>query len=522
MRQQRAHQNAEGFVRRDIHLLVLVSLLLAAGLGTTLYQYRVLGWPLLPDETETLWTIEARIQFKADSGRPVIARFLTPHLDGQRMDLSESFVSRNYGVTIEKTDAQRTSIWSIRRASGPQALYYRLVVTNRERQDPGNGPQEASVPAPYLAGPEKVAVQALLDQIRVRSGNIATFTAAALKRLNDDTDQNAQLLRGSDRSPINLARTAVLVLNSANIPAREAHVLPLRSGSYAMPETLLSAFDGREWIYFDLQESRRIDARNFLVWWVGGDSLLTVEGASAPTVSFSVSGSDASSLTLANETGRISGSPWFEFSLFGLPLRTQDLYRVLMMIPVGVFLIVILRSFVGIETFGTFMPALIALSFRETQLFAGIILFVLLLAIGMIVRAYLEQLHLLLVPRLAVVVTVVVLIMGGVSILSHRLDLESGLSVALFPMVIVTMTIERMSIAWEERGAWSAILVAAGSLFTAALVYLVMSNALLTHLFFTFPGLLLVIMALMLLAGSYRGYRLNELLRFRAISDRDS
>ena len=509
-------------MRRDIHLLVLVSLLLAAGLGTTLYQYRVLGWPLLPHETETLWTIEARIQFKADSGRPVIARFLTPHLDGQRMDLSESFVSRNYGVTIEKTDAQRTSIWSIRRASGPQALYYRLVVTNRERQDPGNGPQEASVPAPYLAGPEKVAVQALLDQIRGRSGNIATFTAAALKRLNDDTDQNAQLLRGSDRSPRNLARTAVLVLNSANIPAREAHVLPLRSGSYAMPETLLSAFDGREWIYFDLQESRRIDARNFLVWWVGGDSLLTVEGASAPTVSFSVSGSDASSLTLANETGRISGSPWFEFSLFGLPLRTQDLYRVLMMIPVGVFLIVILRSFVGIETFGTFMPALIALSFRETQLFAGIILFVLLLAIGMIVRAYLEQLHLLLVPRLAVVVTVVVLIMGGVSILSHRLDLESGLSVALFPMVIVTMTIERMSIAWEERGAWSAILVAAGSLFTAALVYLVMANALLTHLFFTFPGLLLVIMALMLLAGSYRGYRLNELLRFRAISDQDS
>ena len=506
-------------MRRDVHLFVLVSLLLAAGLGTTFYQYRILGWPLLPHETETLWTIEARMQFKADSGRPVIARFLTPDLEGQRMDLSESFVSRNYGVTVEKNDSQRVSIWSIRRASGPQALYYRLVVTNREHQNTAAIPQEASVPAPFVEGPEKIAIQALLDQIRGRSGNIATFTAAALKRLHDDTDQNAQLLRGSDRSVENLARTAVLVLNSANIPARAVHTLPLRTGSYAMPETLLSAFDGREWIYFDLKESRRISADNFLLWWVGEEKLLTLEGASSPTVSFSVSGSDANSLALANETGRLSGSPWFEFSLFGLPLRTQDLYRVLMMIPVGVFLIVILRSFVGIETFGTFMPALIALSFRETQLFAGIILFVLLLAIGMIVRAYLEQLHLLLVPRLAVVVTVVVLIMAGVSILSHQLNLESGLSVALFPMVIVTMTIERMSIAWEERGAWPAIMVAGGSLFTAALVYLVMANALLTHLFFTFPGLLLVIMALMLLAGSYRGYRLNELLRFRALTD---
>ena len=506
-------------MRRDLHLTLLVSLLLVVGLGMTFYQYRVLGWPLLPHETETLWTIEARIQFKADTGRPVIARFLTPNLDGQRLDLSESFVSRNYGVTIEKTGENRESIWSIRRASGLQALYYRLVVTDRERQGSGRARQEASVPAPRLEGPEKVAIQALLEQIRGRSGNIATFTAAALKRLNDDADQNAQLLRGSDRRPENLARTAVLVLNSANIPAHAVHVLPLRTGSYAVPQTLLGVFDGEDWIYFDLEESRRTKSDDFLIWWTGDSKLLQLEGASSPTVSFSVSGSDASSLTLANEAGRISGSPWFEFSLFGLPLRTQDLYRVLMMIPVGVFLIVILRSFVGIETFGTFMPALIALSFRETQLFTGLILFSLLLTIGMIVRAYLEQLHLLLVPRLAVVVTVVVLIMAGVSILSHRLDLESGLSVALFPMVIVTMTIERMSIAWEERGAWSAILVAAGSLFTAALVYLVMANRLLTHWFFTFPGLLLVIMALMLLAGSYRGYRLNELLRFRAIAD---
>ena len=194
------------------------------------------------------------MQFTADSGRPVIARFLTPDLEGQRMDLSESFVSRNYGVTVEKNDSQRVSIWSIRRASGPQALYYRLVVTNREHQTTGQSPQEASVPAPFVEGPEKIAIQALLDQIRVRSGDIATFTAAALKHLHDDTDQNAQLLRGSDRSVENLARTAVLVLNSANIPARAVHVLPLRTGSYSMPETLLSAFDGREWIYFDLKE----------------------------------------------------------------------------------------------------------------------------------------------------------------------------------------------------------------------------------------------------------------------------
>lgn len=502
---------------RRLHFLLLVGFLFTAGLGITLYQILVWGMPVSPDQTEKLWTVEARVQFEATPGRPIIARFLTPDLADGRIDLSESFVSRNYGVTVENSGPNRQSVWSIRRAQGLQTLYYRLVVTNRESEAKPRNDEARSAPAPSLAGPEKLAVAALLEEIRGRSANIATFTTATLKRLNDGTDGNARLLVGKERSPEKIASTAVLILNSANIPAQEVHVIPLRTATHPFPETLLAAYDGEHWIYFDVAESRRTARQDFLIWWKGDANLLELEGGTDGRVGFTVSDSDASSLVLATETGRLAASPWFELSLLGLPLRTQELYRVLVMIPVGVFLIVILRSFVGIETFGTFMPALIALSFRETQLAAGLILFILLLTIGMVVRAYLDQLHLLLVPRLAVIVTVVVLVMAGVSVVGHHLDLESGLSVALFPMVIVTMTIERMSIVWEERGAWLAIIVAAGSLFTAALVYLVMVNMLLTHLFFTFPALLLVIMAFMLMAGSYRGYRINELLRFRTL-----
>ena len=84
-------------------------------------------------------------------------------------------------------------------------------------------------------------------------------------------------------------------------------------------------------------------------------------------------------------------------------------------------------------------------------------------------RFYLEQLRLLVVPRLAAVLTVVVMLMALISIFSHKLDLERGLSVALFPMVIISMVIERMSIVWEERGAGTAIREGFGSLALAAL-----------------------------------------------------
>ena len=112
-----------------------------------------------------------------------------------------------------------------------------------------------------------------------------------------------------------------------------------------------------------------------------------------------------------------------------------------LLVPVGVFFLVVLRNVVGIRTFGTFMPVLIALSFRETQLLWGVFLFTTLVGIGLLIRFYFEHLKLLVVPRLAAILIVVIGLMALLSVLINKLGLEQGLSVALFPMVIL----ERLS-----------------------------------------------------------------------------
>jgi hypothetical protein len=206
-----------------------------------------------------------------------------------------------------------------------------------------------------------------------------------------------------------------------------------------------------------------------------------------------------------------------KFSLFSLPVDKQAIYHVMLLIPLGALLLVLLRNVIGIKTFGTFMPVLIALAFRETQLLWGLILFSIVIALGLTVRFYLDRLKLLLVPRLASVLIVVILLMTAMSIISGNLGLEHGLSIALFPMVIMTMTIERMSIVWEERGWKEAVQQGLGSLAVAALAYMVMTNQLMSHLVFVFPELLLVVLALCLLLGRYSGYRLFELIRFREL-----
>jgi hypothetical protein len=116
------------------------------------------------------------------------------------------------------------------------------------------------------------------------------------------------------------------------------------------------------------------------------------------------------------------------------------------------------------------------------------------------------------------VLIVVVILMMLISLASHRMGMETGLSVALFPMVIIAMTIERMSVVWEERGAVDAMRAGLGSLFVAIAAYIFMGMAWLEHLIFTFPELLLVILALVLLAGRYTGYRLTELRRFKELA----
>jgi hypothetical protein len=179
--------------------------------------------------------------------------------------------------------------------------------------------------------------------------------------------------------------------------------------------------------------------------------------------------------------------------------------------------VVIFRNIIGIKTFGTFMPVLIALSFRETQLLWGIILFSLVIAIGLAIRFYLENLKLLVVPRLSAILIAVIIIIAGLNILTYNMGLPLGLSVSLFPIVILSMAIERMSILWDERGPGEALSQGLGTLFVSTAIYYVIKNQIIEHIMFFFPELLFILFGITLLLGRYSGFRLIELYRFKEL-----
>jgi len=315
-----------------------------------------------------------------------------------------------------------------------------------------------------------------------------------------------------------MGKIAVRVLEQAGIPARVVHGVHLEEQNHNAPLLhWLEVYDEKQWRSYDPITGESGVPPDYMPWWLGTQPLVQLKGADKLQVTLSVNLNQEEAVRAAIEGGRIKSPLLLKFSLFSLPVHTQAVYRILLLVPVGAFLLVILRNVVGIKTFGTFMPVLIALAFRETQLLWGIVLFSLVVALGLSIRLYLEHLKLLVVPRLASVLFVVVLLMALLSILTHKLGLERGLSVALFPMVILTMTIERMSIVWEERGATEALQQGLGSLVVAALAHLIMTIKHVEHLTFVFPELLLVLLAGTLLLGRYYGYRLLELRRFKEL-----
>ena len=197
-----------------------------------------------------------------------------------------------------------------------------------------------------------------------------------------------------------------------------------------------------------------------------------------------------------------------------LPAEMQDTIKALLTIPIAIIALVFVRQFIGMSTIGTFMPVLIGVSLRETGLIYGLVLLAIIIAVGVACRFYFERLKLLLIPRLAAIVIIVVISMLGCAYLFTISGIQVAASVSLFPLVIMAMTIERVVVAWEENGSRDTIKQSAGSLLIALLSYFIMSAPVIVSTMFIFPELQLVLFALAIMMGRYIGYRLTEYFRF--------
>ena len=502
------------------HLYILALTLAFSGLGLFLYKSFVLHFPLVPDTSALIWNIEVHATFTAEN-HPIKVGIYIPRNTPQYAILDENFISQGYGLaTTTPEEGNRRAVWSIRKANGKQSLYYRAVIRRMPTDHEPGEPKTSPLKKPTLETPLLEAAQALAKDILSKSADTETFVQALIKRIhNPSPDETISVLLGQNPTLEIKLNTIVEVLKASGLPARVIHGVRIPT----IPRSVqwvswFQVYDNKAWRSFDPLTGTPEISADYVEWWHGNNPFYKSSGIKKLEYTVSIAPNHEEAIQAALLSTKLAIPKLLDFSLFNLPLQTQAVYRILLMVPLGAFLLLVLRNIIGIQTFGTFMPILMALAFRETQLLWGVILFSLIVSLGLVVRFYLEQLKLLLVPRLASLLIVVVGLMAFLSILSYQLGFERGLSVALFPMVIITMTIERMCIVWEERGASESIQQGIGSLLVAVLTYLTMTIPYVEHVLFVFPELLLVLLAGTLLMGRYSGFRLLELHRFKALA----
>lgn len=509
-------------------IAIIAGILVLLGAGLFAYRAFVLDFPLSPNRSVQSWHVEARLAFDGQN-RPAQVQMFLPRTSERYTIVDENFVSNGFAMTTSNVaeDGNRIARWSKRHPASREIVYYRAILYEARAAAPQRPPQP-TIPVPVFGSAEFAeraaedagyfALNALIKSLKEQSTDPQSLALALFGLLAGERDSRITQIRENAAYLETDAAIVVYVLNHAGIPARIMNGISLEENVRSVsPERWPEIYLDGDWLIYDAESATFRPRHKKLGWWVGPDRLYELDGGQAPVMSLSVRSHVESALTEAIWQGNPTREAVYKISVFNLPVDSQIVFAILLLVPVGALVVSFMRQIIGIHTYGTFMPVLVALAFRETQLFWGLILFTVIIGFGLVFRAWLDRLQLLLVPRLGAILTLVVISIYIVSMTTFNLGIHAGLSISLFPMVILAMLIERMSITWEEFGARTALQTALGSFITAIAGYAVISNETIGHLVSTFPELLLIVLAAHMLIGRYNGYKLTEYYRFRML-----
>lgn len=514
-------------------LLIIVGALIAAALGIFSYKVTRLGYPVVPNLDSDTWTIEAKVSFRG-RGDPVTLRLALPHSEGPFTVVDESFVASGFGIETDTEETGRRAVFERRAQDGNAVIFYsaKLIAVDQRYNANDNRPAPEAI-SDYRrserrraiqenATPLLVALDSVLSEALDKSAGERSFiTQLARLSADENDDRISTIIEGGPPDIGNASDRLVFLLNAAGTPARHVQGIILNTDTRQAPlETWIEFWLDGQWISANGLTAEPLDDSRALPIVYDRAPVVDGDGFNRLGVSWSVARNFESQLSRAMERGE-EFAPWVNAtSLLSLPIDLQLVFRVLLLIPLGALIIVLLKQVIGMPAFGTFMPVLIALAFRETQLITGMTLFVGIVAVGLLLRAYFNQLQLLLVPRLAAVLIIVTFVMMFIALAGEAMGIQTGLSISLFPLVIITMTIERMSLTWEEDGAKEAMKKALGSLAGAIPAYYILTSEYIEHIAIVFPELLLIVLAVVLLLGRYTGYKVTEFFRFKVLAEK--
>lgn len=203
----------------------------------------------------------------------------------------------------------------------------------------------------------------------------------------------------------------------------------------------------------------------------------------------------------------------------GVPVNTVVL---ILLFPLVVAMVAAARHLIGIRGAGILTPALLSVAFLATGVWAGVVLFLVILIVTIVARTVLKTFKLQYLPRVSLLLWVV---SGGVFLtllLASFAKLGSLVSIGIFPILILMLLAETFIDIQQGRSASEARALIFQTFVLAMISSLILGSEVVQRAVLLWPEIIFFGVAVFdLFMGRYTGLRLSEYLMYRGIAKED-
>ncbi len=508
-------------------VLVVITILLLSSLSIAMYRLYRMNFDLEQVLPQRIYNVSV-IQTFTGHGMPVDLNLFLPRNDHRQRIVEEHSDATDFVYESFREGDNRKGKWSRADVSGHQTIRYSVTLSTRALRyeldsNLGISDVQSEKNTGYLNATD--AIQTTAPEIvrtarRLIPGDGTVYSLLqnsysfvkkfTFKPFKGTTDALTALRLG-EASCNGRSRLLVALLRANGIAARLVGGLVMSVGEKKTSHQWVEARINDTWIPMDPTNGHFMEIpQHYLVLYRGDEALLKHTGDIGYDYRFSISRKMVPAQEISEDKNFAGFS--YVFRSMGIPI---ELLKSIIMIPLAALVVVMFRNVIGLSTFGTFLPALMAVAFRNTGAVWGIVGFTSIILMVSLLRRGLSRLQLLHSPQLGVMLTAVISLLLFAAFLGSKFTLGGLARVSLFPMVLVAITSERFSIMEIEEGVSRAWWTMAQTLLVVTMAWLVMRSLSLQVIMMSFPELLLAVAALNIWIGRWVGLRASEWIRFR-------
>ncbi|MBU1166878.1 PKD domain-containing protein [Patescibacteria group bacterium] len=190
----------------------------------------------------------------------------------------------------------------------------------------------------------------------------------------------------------------------------------------------------------------------------------------------------------------------------------------ILLLPIVATLIAVARQFLGVKTFGIYIPSLLSLTLVVTGIKYGLFIFLVLLMAATLIRLLLKKIKILYLPRMALVLTSLAFVLLALFVAGSLTKRTGIIALSFFPILVLIILVEKFVEVQIEKGFASALKLTIETLLVSVACYYIISWESLKTFILAYPEVILLTLVVNILAGKWVGLRASEYLRFRSLS----